>query len=235
MSLTSASTPLAARADAERESAAANALVDAWCRHDHAAAFLAADHAIIESTRALRRLLAESVLAAAPEPQASVIPRDLVHAFGAIGRAIADGGGSPTLAAVTIDGLVAALRDTTKLPVDTAFATAARGAMVESYVHSTRRALEDDARRAWEYPACAVPLADGTVAIAAGHPLEDDEALGAWASRAASALALAGVRRVVVTGPEAAVAALRDALDVAGVAVTERRFAADQRARGGRR
>jgi hypothetical protein len=73
--------------------------------------------------------------------------------------------------------------------------------------------------QAWEYPSCAVPLGKAALAIAAGHPSEDDEVLAAWAARVAKAAALAGVRRAVVSGADAPRAAVIDALTLVGIEV----------------
>jgi hypothetical protein len=85
----------------------------------------------------------------------------------------------------------------------------------------------DDARReaaqAWEYPNCVVPLAGTTMAIAAGHPSDDEEVIAAWAGRVAKAAALKGVRQVTLSGTEAARAALVDALGLVGIEVDARR------------
>ncbi len=195
-------------------------VVDTWCKLDHQSAFLAADHEVIEATRPLRALIASSLLEARDR---APIDRDLGHAFGAIGRAVAEGHGSPTLAAVTVDSLLLALGEPAAPTSGQrhAFASAARSAIFESFAFVTRATLHDDANRRWEYPACVVGLADGAVAIAAGHPVDDEEALVGWASRVAHALALSGVRRAVVSGSEKAVLAVLDALDLAGVAATQ--------------
>jgi hypothetical protein len=68
-----------------------------------------------------------------------------------------------------------------------------------------------------------VQLGDGTVAIAAGHPSDDDEAVDAWAARVAKSAALDGVRRVVAAGPERPLRALTEALAVMGVDVVRGR------------
>jgi hypothetical protein len=55
------------------------------------------------------------------------------------------------------------------------------------------------------------------VAIAAGYRDDDEDALAGWASRVAHAASLTGVRRVVLSGSPMAVAALEDALGIAGI------------------
>jgi hypothetical protein len=76
-----------------------------------------------------------------------------------------------------------------------------------------------EAMRTWEFPSCTVPLGQAGLAIAAGHPSEDDEVLAAWAARVAKAAALAGVRRAVLSGGAQASAALVDALSLVGIEV----------------
>ncbi len=71
----------------------------------------------------------------------------------------------------------------------------------------------------WEFPGCAVPLENATVAIAAGYPEEDEDALAAWAARVASEVSRAGYRRALLAGGEKARALLFDALELAGVKV----------------
>jgi hypothetical protein len=100
---------------------------------------------------------------------------------------------------------------------DAAWVAPARAALAEAFVASREDATRAEAIARWEYPACIVGLQDATVAIAAGYPEEDVEALAAWASRVAHEAALAGVRRAFVSGSRAAEAALADALQVAGI------------------
>jgi len=76
-----------------------------------------------------------------------------------------------------------------------------------------------EAAAAWEFPRCAVTLESGMVALVAGYPAEDSDALEGWAARVAKAASLAGVRRAVVGGPVAQRAALVDALALVGIAV----------------
>ena len=73
--------------------------------------------------------------------------------------------------------------------------------------------------QSWEYPSCAVPLGEAALAIAAGHPSDDEEVVGAWAARVAKAAAMSGIRRAVVAGGERARAALLDAFGLVGIEV----------------
>jgi hypothetical protein len=187
-------------------------VVDAWCELDHAHAVLPADHGVIEATRSLRALILASL-----QREPAVDDRDLLHAFGAMGRMIAEGAGSPTLATASVDGLLGALR-----PKDASrYAVAARAAMVESYVHTRLAGVRTEAMKAWDYPACVVPMEKGCIAIAAGYP-DGDDALEDWAARVAQGAALSGVRRGVVAGSERAVDAIAGAFAVAGIELVER-------------
>jgi hypothetical protein len=190
-----------------------------WCAADHENAFVKSDHDVIESTVAVRtliqRLLAEPgrLLPSKLDGQAD---RDLLNAFGVLGRLVAERGGSPTLAAATVDGALNTLAPTpSTMP---GWALPARAALAEAFALAQLEAGRAEGAARWEYPRCAVGLADGTVAIAAGFPDDDLDALGAWASRVAHDAALAGVRRVVVSGSEAAEAALDSAFELAGIA-----------------
>jgi hypothetical protein len=182
-------------------------LVETWCARDHAAAFLAADHAVIDATRGPRSLIVERIRARGPHT-------DLFHACAVLGRLIADRGGSPTLAASAIDGAAALLPE-----LDAETARAARAALTEGFVAARAEAASAVAVERWEYPGCVVPLESATVAIAAGYPDDDVDALSGWAARVASAVARAGYRRAVLGGGERACAALSDALELAGVKV----------------
>jgi hypothetical protein len=189
-----------------------SSIVDAWCAIDHTHTVLPADHDVVDATRALRTLIVASI-----QREPAVDDRDLLHAFGALGRMIAHGDGSPTLAAASLDGLLEALARNDA----TAYASAARAAMVESYVHARLASVRAEAMRAWDYPACVVPMEKGCIAIAAGYP-EGDDALEEWAARVAQGAALSGVRRGVVAGSERAVEAIAGAFAVAGIELVER-------------
>lgn len=178
-----------------------------WCERDHGRALHPADHDAIESTRALRELIVASILGHAPD-------RDLYSACALLGRMIAERGGSPTLAASTVDGAREALR-----PEDHAWVVPARAALAEGFAAARSEIARKEAAQAWEYPRCAVVLESGVVAIAAGYPESDLDALGQWASRVAHDAALAGARRAIVAGTERAREALTDALTLVGVKV----------------
>ena len=185
-------------------------VVERWCAADRTRAFVKSDHEAIESTASVRALIAEQLLAPAGEAD-----RDLLNAFGVLGRLVAERGGSPTLAAAIVDGALRALGPAVA-PMP-AWVLPARAALAEAFALAQLEATRAEGAARWEYPRCAVGLADGTVAIAAGFPDDDLDALGAWASRVAHDAAMAGVRRVVVSGSAPAAAALAGAFEIAGI------------------
>lgn len=182
-----------------------DALVDAWCEADRGFALLPEDRAAIETTRALRALVVE---------RARVVDADLFHASAALGRDLAVCGASPSLASNTLASLRALLPE-----LDEASARAAGAALFEGFVTSRVETARATAAAVWEYPGCAVPLENATVAIAAGYPDDDEDAVDSWAARVASEVAHAGYRRAVLAGGARARALLFDALELAGVKV----------------
>ena len=181
------------------------AIVDAWCARDRECAVLPADREIIDASGALRALIVDLVISAGPEDE-------LYDACAILGRMIAQRKGSPTLASATIDGAAQAL-GLTGAP----WLSPARAAVAEGFAAALSEGARHEALLAWEFPSCAVPLGQSAVAIAAGHPADDDEELAAWAARVAKAAALAGVRRAVVSGSELACAAVLDACGIVGI------------------
>jgi hypothetical protein len=189
-------------------------LVERWSATDRKHAFLADDHRVIESTASMRALIAERLLAGSPGNEAD---RDLLNAFGALGRLVAERGGSPTLAAAIVDGALLALGPGPAGGPAPAWVLPARAALAEAFALSRLESAHAEGAARWEYPRCAVGLADGTVAVAAGFPDDDLDALSSWASRVAHDAALAGVRRMVISGSAAAEAALDGAIEIAGI------------------
>jgi hypothetical protein len=187
------------------------ALVSAWSARDHARAVLRADHVIIDESIGARALVADLVQTENPGDE-------LYDACAVIGRLIAQRGGSPTLASATIDGLceVTGTRDAP-------WAAPARAAVAEGFAGALIEGARRESMQAWEYPSCAVPLGQAAVAIAAGHPSDDDEVVGAWAARVAKGAALQGVRRAVVSGSERAKAAVVEACQLVGIEVQVKR------------
>src|SRR5260221_14173045 len=91
-------------------------IVASWGTRDHARALLPVDHEIVDLARSGRALVAELALGRSSD-------RDLFHACAALGRLVAERGGSPTLAVSMIDGAREELGDALA-PLD-----AARAAM----------------------------------------------------------------------------------------------------------
>lgn len=180
------------------------ALLVSWARRDAERAVLPADRELIESTASLRGLILDGVLS--PDD-----PDELYDACAAMGRTIAQQGGSPTFASATLDGA----RDV--LGPAAAWLPPARAALMEGYAAVMMENVRRHAARAWEYPACAVRLGEAAVAITAGYPSDDDEEIAAWAARVAKAAALSGVRRAVVSGNAAAADAVLDAFGLVGI------------------
>jgi hypothetical protein len=182
-------------------------IVDGWCNGDRALAFLAADRAVIELTREPRALVVEHVREQAAHA-------DLFHACAVLGRLIAEAGGSPSLASSTMDSAQAVLPE-----LDRKLARSARAALAEGFAAAREEIAHAEAAARWEFPGCAVPLENASVAIAAGYPEGDEDALAGWAARVASEVARAGYRRALLAGGEKARARLFDALELAGVKV----------------
>ena len=183
--------------------------VSRWAENDAAHAIHRADRDAVVATEPARALVLELSTGG---------PRDYFNACARLGGLLAAHGASPSLAANTIDGAIRALADV-GITLDPARVAGARASLVEGYVAGARDAERTEAAARWDYPACAVPLADGTVAIACGHPLDDAEALIAWAGRVVGQLAKARVRRIVLAGPVAAAAEIVSAAELVGIEV----------------
>jgi hypothetical protein len=183
----------------------------AWHEHDVTRSLHAVDREAIRATEAPRTLVVELLFA----PRA---PRDLYSACARLGRLLAEAGASPSLAASTLDGAAEALQ-AVGIPFEVVRLAPARASVAEGYVAAIVEAERAAARRAWDYPACAVELDDVTLAITCGYPADDGEALANWAARVAAGASRAGKRRAVVSGPAAARAELAAALGLVGIAV----------------
>jgi hypothetical protein len=184
-----------------------NEVLAAWCESDLACAVLPADRAMIQDSMAVRTLIVDRVLADGSCDE-------LYDACAVLGRLLAQHGGSPTLASAIVDHLA----DTLDLR-DAPWVGPARGALAEGFALALVETARRDAMRTWEFPNCVVPLGQAALAIAAGHPADDEEDLAAWAARVAQGAALQGVRRAIVAGEERACSALVDALALVGVEV----------------
>ena len=130
--------------------------------------------------------------------------RDLYNACARLGRLLADAGASPSLAVATLDGAARAL--------------AALGVASDRERASRRRerrspegyfAVTIEGERAAGATRVGVPRVRGaasrkdTVAIAAGYPADDGEALADWSARVALAVSREGYKRAVLAGPDA--------------------------------
>ncbi len=201
----------AARTDEHRRDDTIRRALAAWAEHDAMRALHAVDRQVIGTTEACRSLVLEHFDPAAPA-------RDLFNACATLGRLMAEGGASPSLASGTIDGAVRAL-DACAAPFDPARVGAARSSLFEGYVAAVRDAERTASLAAWDWPACAVPLGEGILAVACGFPSDDADALTAWAARIAGRLVKAKVRRVILSGNEAARAELGSAVELVGIAI----------------
>jgi hypothetical protein len=186
------------------------AIVAAWCALDRAGAVLAADRDIVDATRSVRTVIAEFALAGGAD-------EEIFDACASLGRLIAQGGGSPTLASLTIDHASVALG--TLGAVGRPWIASGRAAVAEGFTLGLLERVQRDALRSWDFPRCAVRMPGGMVAIAAGLPSDDPELLREWAGLIAKGAALEGVRQAFVAGPDAPRAAVEDALDLVGIRV----------------
>jgi hypothetical protein len=197
-------------ADGHRDEQALRALAG-WAEHDALRALHAVDRDVIRATAACRSLVLDHFAKAAPA-------RDLFNACARLGGLMAEAGASPSLAAGAIDSAVHALGEA-GVPFDTSRVVAARASLFEGYVAAVRDGERTSSLAAWEWPACAVPIGGGFVAIACGLPTDDGEALAAWAARVAGKLVRAKVRRVILSGPEVARAELASAAEIVGIEI----------------
>lgn len=203
-----------AKAQLSREGLApqdAERALAAWREHDAAQALHGPDRDAIRAADAPRSLVLD--LLARPGHG-----RDLYNACARLGRLLADTGASPSLAVATLDGAARALSDL-GIACDPSRLAPARASVAEGYfagVIETERAAE---RRGWEYPACAVRIAKDTVAIVAGCPADDGEALADWSARVALCVSRDGYKQAIVSGSDAAKNELVQALSLVGVAL----------------
>ncbi|HEX3771624.1 MAG TPA: hypothetical protein VHV30_12190 [Polyangiaceae bacterium] len=182
------------------------ALVERWCALDAEAALHAADREAVGASGSMRALVLQFARAGGAD-------EEIFDACAALGRLFAQHRGSGTLAAATIDHAAMVLGDR-----EAAWVAPGRAAVVEAFTATLLEEARQEALRGWEPPSCVVPLPDGSIAIAAGHPSADPEELSAWAARIAHEAALKGVRRAFIAGPPLARRAIEEALDLVGVA-----------------
>lgn len=184
-----------------------------WREHDLAHALHNHDREAIRATDAPRALVLDLLMRAGPG-------RDLYNACARLGRLLGDAGASPSLAVATLDGAVRALQDLGLASDETRLAPA-RASVAEGYFAVVVEGERTAARRAWEYPGCAVRVAKDTVAIAAGYPADDGEALADWAARVALALSRDGYKHAILSGSDEAKAELVQALSLVGIALAD--------------
>ena len=172
-------------------------------------------------TRALSEAAISEVdrraIAATENARSSVLEHsgpDALHAWGILGRLLAEADASPTLATRMVDGLLDA---TSGGEPDGADASLARATLLEAFVVARREAIEQRLADRWRFPRCVVRIDDTTAAVAASYPSDDPDELARWADEVASGLAKLGVRRVHVDGDSLGQVALADALSVTGI------------------
>lgn len=170
------------------------------------------DRDAIDATAAARQALVDRI-------RGGLLDNDLLHAAAMLGRLLAALGASPSLAAATIDGVVRALETPgpSKWAGSGKWEGPARSALCEAYVAAREELAKIEATKSWSFPACCVPLSDGTVAVAAGIPSDDSDDIVTWADGVARALARMKVRRVIIGGKKSAALALEDALSLVGI------------------
>lgn len=182
----------------------------AWSDADKRTASSLRDHGVIEGTSSIRALIVELAL---HEPADD----DLYDACACLGRLIARQHGTPTLASVAIDHARQALGGS----VRGEWLVGARAAVSEGFSAALVEIAREETLRAWDFPGCAVPIAPGEVAIAAGHPADERDLLEPWAAHTAKSVALLGIRRAFVSGRPAPRRAMGEALAVAGIDVVD--------------
>jgi hypothetical protein len=180
-------------------------VVTAWCERDHEHAVLPADREVIDGSRSIRALVVDLAIS-------NGAGDELYDACAVLGRLMGELGASPTLASFTIEDACAALG-----AGDAPWAAPARAAVAEGFAAALVEGVRREGMHAWDFPSCTVALGEAALAIAAGHPSDDDEVLAAWAGHVARAAALKGVRRAVIAGNERARTALLEALAFVGI------------------
>ena len=138
--------------------------------------------------------------------------RDLYNAAATLGRVMAELDASRVLAAETLDNLCEAVE--LGRP---AWLPGAKAALLEGFVASREMRAEARERGRWAEP--VVAIGEGRVAVFAAMESEDDAETRAWADALVGKLAKRRVRPIVAAGREGSIAALRDAAEIAGIAV----------------
>ena len=182
--------------------------IAAWRRADLAEALIPADRAYIEDSMSLRALIVELVGIDGARDE-------LYDACAVMGRLLAERNASPTLASSTMDHAADALGSP-----GAPWIGPCRAALAEGFAATLVDRATGEAMQHWEFPSCVVPLGTARLAIAAGHPSQDDEVLAAWSARLAKQAAMRGVRQALVAGNERARNAVADALALVGIEVS---------------
>ena len=182
------------------------ALVAAWCDLDRRAAVAEADREIVDASGPVRAVIAGFALAGGSD-------EEIYDACAALGRLIAQRGGSPTLAAVTIDHAGDALGVR-----PAAWLGPGRAAVAEGFTRALlERRAAGRAAKLGRFPRCAVALPGDVIAIAAGLPSDDPETARRVGGARRQGRCAPGRPASLRRGPGAARAAVEDALDVVGI------------------
>ncbi len=183
--------------------------LDEWTQRLAGAAISEIDRRAVAASESARELVLERLAE-------GFDGHDVLHAWGALGRVLADASASPSLVAQVVDALVETAPEKWAAP--------ARAALIEAFVAAQREIEELRVAEAWRFPRCAVRLDEKTAAVAACFPDDDPDALSRWADEVAAGLAKMGIRRVHVDGTARGRAALADALSIAGIDLARTRF-----------
>jgi hypothetical protein len=181
------------------------AALAAWRDRDATTAPLPGDARAIEESSSVREFILELARHEGRD-------EELYDACAVLGRLLAECGGSATLCALTLDHAAQSLG----APASP-WLCPARAALVEGFTRALQERAKLAGLAAWDFPSCAVRVNDATIAIAASLPSDDDESIAAWAARTANAVARAGYRRAIASGPERCRRALAEALGIAGI------------------
>jgi len=135
--------------------------------------------------------------------------RDGHNAAALLGRLIASRGGSASFVSSELDTLASSTSADELATL--------RAALFEGYAQAMAEESVAARDACWDPPACIVALGEGRASIAAGFPNDAPDALSAWADRVAAWLVRAKVKRVTVSGSEAARLALEEAVATVGI------------------
>ncbi len=180
-------------------------IMDAWTERLAVAAISETDRRAIAASESARSLTLERI----------GDDHDMLHAWAALARVLADAGASPSLIAGVVDALASVMSEGDGSRRD--WVPLARAALVEAFASAIREAADQRVADAWRFPRCVVRLDDTTAAVTAHFPDDDPDAIAKWADEVAAGLAKMGIRRVTAEGGGRARTALADALAIAGI------------------